>query len=170
MDEATKKLLSGHVRIEDIDEIPARTVRVFLNSAGVDSVTERNAIVEKVYPQLRDHCRQKHGVEFQLVDLDWGADPNGVNLDQSFYDFRLRELRRCQILTAGPSFLAFIGQKYGKTCLQSSIPADEFELLRMWLHNQKSRDTRTAPLLDEWYTKDYNSIPPVYFRMKLSKK
>lgn len=35
MDEATKKLLSGHVRIEDIDEIPARTVRVFLNSAGV---------------------------------------------------------------------------------------------------------------------------------------
>lgn len=35
MDEATKKLLSGHVRIEDIDEIPARTVRVFLNSAGI---------------------------------------------------------------------------------------------------------------------------------------
>lgn len=35
MDEATKKLLSGHVRIEDIDEIPARTVRVFLNSTGV---------------------------------------------------------------------------------------------------------------------------------------
>lgn len=35
MDEATKRLLSGHARIEDIDEIPARTVRVFLNSAGV---------------------------------------------------------------------------------------------------------------------------------------
>lgn len=35
MDEATKKLLSGHVRIEDIEEIPARTVRVFLNSSGV---------------------------------------------------------------------------------------------------------------------------------------
>lgn len=76
-----------------------------------------------------------------------------------------------QIIPVFVSFnKAFIGQKYGKTCLQSSIPADEFELLRMWLHNQKSRDTRTAPLLDEWYTKDYNSIPPVYFRMKAEQK
>ncbi|XP_061175047.1 NACHT and WD repeat domain-containing protein 2-like [Saccostrea echinata] len=163
MDEVTKKLLSGHTRIEQIPEIPARTVRIFLNFAAEDSVTERNAIAEKVYPELRDYCRQKYGVEFQLVDLDWGSDPNCVNLDQTFYDFRLRELRRCQILSAGPSFLAFIGQRYGKACLQSSIPAEEFELLRMWLHNQKSRDTRTAPLLDDWYTKDYNSLPPVYF-------
>lgn len=43
MDEATKKLLSGHVRIEDIDEIPARTVRVFLNSAGVGKLWLDNA-------------------------------------------------------------------------------------------------------------------------------
>lgn len=43
MDEATKKLLSGHVRIEDIDEIPARTVRVFLNSAGVGKPWLENA-------------------------------------------------------------------------------------------------------------------------------
>lgn len=34
MDDATKNLLSGHVRIEEIQEIPARTVRVFLNSAA----------------------------------------------------------------------------------------------------------------------------------------
>lgn len=57
---------------------------------------------------------------------------------------------------------ALVGQRYGQIGLQSSIPSEEFELLRMWLHNQKSRDTRTAPLLDEWYTKDYNSVPPVY--------
>lgn len=43
MDEATKRLLSGHVRIEDIDEIPARTVRVFLNSAGVGKLWLDNA-------------------------------------------------------------------------------------------------------------------------------
>lgn len=34
MDDTTKRLFSGHIRIEDIAEIPARTVRVFLNSTA----------------------------------------------------------------------------------------------------------------------------------------
>lgn len=45
MDDATKKLLSGHVRIEEIQEIPARTVRVFLNSAA-----EGRKTLTYVYP------------------------------------------------------------------------------------------------------------------------
>ena len=84
---------------------------------------------------------------------------------------RERESERENHVIALLSFQkAFIGQRYGQTCLQSSIPAEEFELLRMWLHNQKSRDIRTAPLLDEWYTKDYNSVPPVYFLKKTEQK
>jgi len=32
----------------------------------LDSVTERDVILEKVYPELREYCRHRHGVEFQV--------------------------------------------------------------------------------------------------------
>jgi len=57
---------------------------------------------------------------------------------------------------------ALIGQRYGERPLYSSIPADEFDVLRMALHNHKGRETRNAPILDKWYTRDDNSIASVY--------
>ena len=32
-----------------------------------DSQTERNVFVERVYPKLREYCREKYGVEFQVM-------------------------------------------------------------------------------------------------------
>ena len=31
-----------------------------------DFIHERNALVSKVYPSLREYCRNKHGLEFQV--------------------------------------------------------------------------------------------------------
>lgn len=57
---------------------------------------------------------------------------------------------------------ALIGQRYGNKFLQTSIPAEEYDLIRMVLHKHKGRETRTAPVLDKWYIRDNNSIAPVY--------
>ena len=57
---------------------------------------------------------------------------------------------------------AFIGQKYGPRPLPTSIIADEYEVIRVALHAHRGRDTRNAPLLDQSYVIDTNSLPPVY--------
>ncbi|XP_063411269.1 NACHT and WD repeat domain-containing protein 2-like [Mytilus trossulus] len=155
-------ILSGHLRGYEIPNIPPKVVRVFLASTGQDTVTERNTLVREVYPQLRQYCRQKYGLEFQIVDLDWGLPTDSLHADQSLTDFKLREIRRCQRYTAGPTFVAIIGQRYGNKVLQTSIPAEEYDLIRMVLHKHKGRETRAAPILDKWYIKDNNSIAPVF--------
>ncbi|KAK3089761.1 hypothetical protein FSP39_006292 [Pinctada imbricata] len=155
------KIISGQIRPEDIPEVPPRVVRVFLSSVGEDTVTERNVILCHANTKLREYCRHKYGIEFELVDLDWGSEFTETLIDHNVPDFKLREIQRCQKLSAGPNFIAFIGQKYGVGRLQSSIPATEFDKLRMVLHNHKSRDTRKAPLLDQWYIRDDNSLHPI---------
>lgn len=30
---------------------------------------ERNALMEGVYPRIKDYCREKHGLEFQVIFL-----------------------------------------------------------------------------------------------------
>ena len=57
---------------------------------------------------------------------------------------------------------AFIGQKYGDIPLPTLIPAQEFETIRLALKSHKGRETRSASLLDKWYIRDDNSLPPVY--------
>lgn len=34
-----------------------------------DTVAERNALKEHVYPKLRDFCRENYGIEFQVTSL-----------------------------------------------------------------------------------------------------
>ena len=57
---------------------------------------------------------------------------------------------------------AFIGQKYGDIPLPTLVPAQEFETIRLALKSHKGRETRSASLLDKWYIRDDNSLPPVY--------
>ncbi|OWF48845.1 NACHT and WD repeat domain-containing protein 2-like [Mizuhopecten yessoensis] len=156
------EILSGMFPQGRVPNIPARVVRVFLAASGPDTIAERNVIIQRVYPELREYCRNRHGVEFQMIDLDWGIPPSNLNIDNTLPDFKLRELQRCQRSSAGPNFVALIGQKYGDRLLHSSIPAEEFDTLRMSLHNHKGRETRNAPILDTWYARDDNSIAPVY--------
>lgn len=33
-----------------------------------DTVAERNALKEHVYPKLRDFCRENYGIEFQVTN------------------------------------------------------------------------------------------------------
>ncbi|KAI0213336.1 hypothetical protein LSAT2_001634 [Lamellibrachia satsuma] len=72
-------------QLNDLPPISSRIVRVFISSTFSASVTkwrlrghptpeapptpdtleERNALMENVYPKLKDFCRDQHGLEFQ---------------------------------------------------------------------------------------------------------
>ena len=43
--------------------------KVYFCSLFVDTKEERNALMQHVYPQLSDYCRDKHGLQFQVSIL-----------------------------------------------------------------------------------------------------
>ena len=55
-------------------------------------------------------------------------------------------------------FQALIGQKYGYRPIPASVDGEEFEIIRAELE-QQSEDLR---LLDTWYLRDENCVPPQY--------
>ncbi|KAK6195222.1 hypothetical protein SNE40_000694 [Patella caerulea] len=163
MEERAYKVLTGTFSAAEKPNIPAKIVRVYLASNGSDSVTERTSFIQNVYPRLREYCRRQYGVEFQVVDLEWGLPPNQSVTD----DFKQREIIKCQIMSSATTLMVFIGQKYGNQVLPTSIPVDEFEKIKDALLHNKGRETRRAFLLDTWYIKDENNIPPVYIPTKI---
>ena len=40
--------------------------RSFLSSTFTDMLMERNTLMEYVYPKMKEYCREKHGLEFQV--------------------------------------------------------------------------------------------------------
>ncbi len=65
-------------------------------------------------------------------------------------------------------FQALVGQHYGNRPLPSSIQDMDFHLIRNALRQHRNRDTRDAGLLDRWYQRDTNVVPPV-FRLQTPK-
>ncbi|XP_012941866.1 NACHT and WD repeat domain-containing protein 2 [Aplysia californica] len=157
-------LLAGTLTQEEIPAVKAHVIRVYVCSVGTDSMTERDQFVQKVYPRLRHYCKHKYGLEFQVVDLAWGLCPEEIDrqTDVTLTPLRIREIQRCHALSAGPNFVAFVGQRYGPRSLPDVILGEEYDVIRLALHTHKGRDTRNAPFLDTCYVMDDNNIPPVY--------
>lgn len=64
-DEAmVKRVLSGC--LQDLPPAPSKVVRIFTSSTFTDTTVERNALMETVYPRIKDFCREKHGLDFQV--------------------------------------------------------------------------------------------------------
>jgi len=68
-----------------------------------DTRVERNALMSRVYPKLRDFCHEQ-GYEFQVVDMRWGVrDP--CTDDHMISEISLKELHTCRELSTGPNFV-----------------------------------------------------------------
>ena len=50
-----------------------KVVRIFTSSTFTDMLMERNTLMEYVYPKIKEYCREKHGLEYQVVDMRWGV-------------------------------------------------------------------------------------------------
>lgn len=69
----------------------------------------------------------------------------------------MKEIENCQRLSMGPNFVVFLGQKYGYRPIPTYILSSELALLREEL-NTLNVD---GSLLDMWYKKDSNAVPPI---------
>ncbi len=70
----------------------------------VDMTLERNILMEKIYPELKEHCREKHGLDFQVVDMRWGVRDEATD-DHSTTKLCMKEIENCQRLSVGPNFV-----------------------------------------------------------------
>nr|XP_006819758.1 PREDICTED: leucine-rich repeat and WD repeat-containing protein KIAA1239-like [Saccoglossus kowalevskii] len=116
--------------------LPSRNVRLFVCSTFGDLESERNTLIERVYPRIRSFCRER-GYEFQAVDLNFGLSKEDLDDDPAL-STRLETIKKCQHQSIGPNVLL----------VYSAII--ELQVTISISHSQR------------WYKKDNNSKPGVY--------
>ncbi|XP_070534262.1 NACHT and WD repeat domain-containing protein 2-like [Ptychodera flava] len=158
------QLLYGRVGVS-LPPLRSRVVRIFTSSTFTDTSVERNALMKDIYPKLKDYCKSKYGLEFQVVDMRWGVRDEATD-DHMTSELCMNEIAACQKLSMGPNFVTFLCQKYGYRPFPPKIPAAEFEVMRQVL----VRNNASVRLLDEWFQRDDNCVPPVYILQPISSR
>ena len=142
----------------------SRVFRIFVSSTFADLKAERNALQREVYPKLQALCAG-HGARFQAIDLRWGVSDE-AGLDQQTMKICLAEIARCQAATRRPNFMILLGDRYGWRPAPAEMPAAEFAQIHEQIAAAAEAGDRSAAddlaLLDEWYVRDDNAVPPAY--------
>ncbi|XP_054645596.1 NACHT domain- and WD repeat-containing protein 1 [Dunckerocampus dactyliophorus] len=131
-------------------------IRVFISSTFTDMSGERKALLEKAYPQVLAWCRSM-GLVFEVVDLRWGMG-KVTSGEHDACELFLREISISKKMSAGPAFVALLGNRYGHRALPAGIPRKQFELFVSKLANKPD----AVHLLNRWYMRDDNAVPPTY--------
>ncbi|XP_069070749.1 telomerase protein component 1-like [Pleurodeles waltl] len=88
-----------------------KTVRVFVSSTFDDFYSEREVLVKKVFPELREWCEVR-GLSLVECDLRWGVPKDSSST--TIIATCLEELDRCQQDTYGnPLMLVMVGSRVG---------------------------------------------------------
>ncbi|XP_023206508.1 NACHT and WD repeat domain-containing protein 2-like isoform X1 [Xiphophorus maculatus] len=130
------------------------SVKIYLCSNPEDSVIERRALREKVFPRFREHCRSLLALDVRLIDPFESSDPN------CWPDTNTRQqlIEECRKNSAGPFLLALVGHQYGPACLPTQVEVSEFQLL---LQESQQAGVGTRQL-ERAYQRDENAVPPSY--------
>ena len=150
-EEAVDKIFAGSM--ENLPPLSSKVVRIFTSSTFTDMLMERNTLMEWVYPKIKEYCKEKHGLEFQVVDMRWGVRDEMTN-EHATTALCMNELRGCQKYSMGPNFIYFGGQKYGYRPIPSEIVTEELDKLIEVLETMNNDTT----LLKKWYRKDNNKV------------
>ncbi|XP_074897270.1 NACHT and WD repeat domain-containing protein 2 [Buteo buteo] len=135
-----------------------RSVRVFISANPEDTIAERSALREHVYPKLREFCRENYGLEFQVIDLYWGVEADEWDSPE-LQKTRMKLLEDCLKTSAGPCFVGLLGEKYGNIRIPGEVESAEFEMI-LDAAVEAKLETR---ILEEWYCRDENAVPPAYY-------
>ncbi|KAM6072629.1 NACHT and WD repeat domain-containing protein 2 isoform 1-T1 [Theristicus caerulescens] len=135
-----------------------RSVRVFISANPEDTIAERSALREHVYPKLREFCRENYGLEFQVIDLYWGVEPDEWDSPE-LQKTRMKLLEDCLKSSAGPCFVGLLGEKYGNIRIPGEVESAEFEMILDAAVEAKLE----TKILEEWYCRDENAVPPAYY-------
>ncbi|XP_076828927.1 uncharacterized protein LOC143475082 isoform X3 [Brachyhypopomus gauderio] len=140
---------------ERISHIRQRRFMIYLCGGYRDTVAERTALMEHVYPQLYLYCKQR-GYDFKMVDLRRGmGDPVSNHHDSAMLHVEM--LKKCQE-TDGTNFFLFIGQKHEVQSLPPTILQGDFEaILKIVTRDRKMMSKRQSDM-DEMATESHSSI------------
>lgn len=92
----------------------------------------------------------------QVVDMRWGVRDEATD-DHMTTELCMKEIENCQRLSMGPNFVVFLGQKYGYRPIPTYILSSELQMLR----DELTTMGIDGILLDTWYKKDSNAVPPI---------
>src|SRR6476660_3243234 len=81
-------------------------LRIFISSTFIDLAQEREHLVKRIFPEIRQICRSR-GVEFTEIDLRWGLTDEEAKLGKVLPSC-LEEIDNCR-----PFFLGILGDRYG---------------------------------------------------------
>ena len=95
--------------------IENREVRIFISSTFSDMNGNRDEIVNKLIPYLRNRYESQN-IVINAIDLRWGITDDDV-LKGNVMDICFREIDKCR-----PFFIGIIGNRYG-----SSIPLSQLQ-------------------------------------------
>ena len=108
-DEATvDRIFAG--TLDTLPPLSSKVVRIFTSSTFTDMLMERNTLMEYVYPKIKEYCRERHGLEYQVVDMRWGVRDEMTD-EHMTTALCMNELRGCQKYSMGPNFIYFGAQK-----------------------------------------------------------
>jgi len=83
-----------------------RTVRVFISSTFRDMHAERDWLVQRVFPALRERL-EPHRIHLVDIDLRWGVTKEQAD-NEEVIDICLSQIDACR-----PFFLGILGERYG---------------------------------------------------------
>jgi tetratricopeptide (TPR) repeat protein len=81
-------------------------LRLFVSSTFRDLMGEREVLVKKIFPKLRELCRER-GVHFTEIDLRWGITAEEARTGK-VVRICLEEIEKCS-----PYFLGILGSRHG---------------------------------------------------------
>jgi len=97
---------SVHQQAGELQPALERVIRVFVSSTFADMQEERDGLVKRIFPALRDLCESR-GVTWGEVDLRWGITDEQVDEGEAL-PICLEEVRECR-----PYFIGLLGERYG---------------------------------------------------------
>ncbi|KAI4905072.1 hypothetical protein NFI96_016045, partial [Prochilodus magdalenae] len=135
--------------------IRERRFMIYLCGGYRDTVAERSALMERVYPQLYLYCKQR-GFNFTMVDLRKGmADPVSDHHDSA--ELHVEMLKKCQE-TEGPNFFLFTGQKHEVQSVPTTISQGDFEAILRIVTRDKKKLSKRRSEVDEMAVESQSSL------------
>ncbi|XP_054457796.1 NACHT and WD repeat domain-containing protein 2 [Anoplopoma fimbria] len=143
-------------RGKQMDRSPSNStcVKLYLCSNPEDSVAERRALRESVFPDLREHCRKTLGQDVRVIDPFESSDPCHWPDEKT----RQQLIKECRDSSAGPFLLALVGHQYGTASMPAQVEVSEYQLLLQ----EGQRAGVSTQELERAYQRDENTIPPSY--------
>ena len=153
-------VISGN--LEEAERVGKKALKMFISSTFTDTKAERNHLTADICPRMRLFCDARD-IDFSVVDFRWGIRDSATN-DHMTTEICMNEIDKCyRDSIDAPCFVFLSFNRYGWTPLPRTIEVAEMAAILDGIVDENDLD-----LVNKWYLKDTNAIPPVYVLQPIS--